>query len=62
VSFTLSGIESGATTTVTLHLPSGLSKSPNAYIRFNYLTNQFEDYTDAQGKPLYALVDSNSEG
>ena len=62
VSFTLSGMNPGATTTTTLHLPSGLSVNPNAYIRFNYLTNQFEDYTDAQGKPLYALIDSNSDG
>jgi hypothetical protein len=62
VSFTLSGMNPGATTTTTLHLPSGLSVNRNAYIRFNYLTNQFEDYTDAQGKPLYALVDSNSDG
>jgi hypothetical protein len=62
VSFTVSGIATGATTTATIHLPSGLDQSPNAYIRFNYLTNQFEDYTDAQGKPLYALIDSNSDG
>jgi Ca2+-binding RTX toxin-like protein len=62
VSFTLLGMNPGATTTTTLHLPSGLSENPNAYIRFNYLTNQFEDYTDAQGKPLYALIDSNSDG
>ena len=62
VSFTLSGIAAGATTTATIHLPSGLSENPNAYIRFNYLTNQFEDYTDAQGKPLYALIDNNSDG
>ena len=62
VSFTLSGLASGATTTATIHLPSGLSENPNAYIRFNYLTNQFEDYTDAQGNPLYTLIDSHSDG
>jgi hypothetical protein len=62
VSFTVSGMASGATTRATIHLPSGLNESPNAYIRFNYLTNQFEDYTDAQGKPLYALIDNNSDG
>jgi hypothetical protein len=62
VSFTLSGIAAGTTTTATIHLPSGLSENPNAYIRFNYLTNQFEDYTDAQGKPLYARIDSNNDG
>jgi Ca2+-binding RTX toxin-like protein len=62
VSFTLSGIAAGATTTATIHLPSGLSENPNTYIRFNYLTNQFEEYTDAQGKPLYALIDNNSDG
>ena len=56
------GIATGATTTATIHLPSGLSENPNAYIRFNYLTNQFEDYTDDQGKPLYVLIDSNSDG
>jgi len=62
VSFTVLGITTGATTTATIHLPSGLDQSPNAYIRFNYLTNQFEDYTDTQGRPLYALIDSNSDG
>lgn len=62
VSFTVLGITTGATTTATIHLPSGLDASPNAYIRFNYLTNQFEDYTDAQGRPLYALSDNNSDG
>ena len=62
VSFTVSGIATGATTTATIHLPSGLSENPNTYIRFNYLTNQFEDYTDDQGKPLYVLIDSNSDG
>ena len=62
ITFTVSGIATGASTTATIHLPSGLDQSPNAYIRFNYLTNQFEDYTDAQGKPLYALIDSDSDG
>ena len=62
VSFTMPGIATGASTTATIHLPSGLDKRPNAYIRFNYLTNQFEDYTDIQGRPLYALIDSNNDG
>jgi len=55
ISFTVSGIASGATTRATIHLPSGLDQSPNAYIRFNYLTNQFEDYTDAQGPPALCI-------
>ena len=62
VSFTVGGIAAGASTTATIHLPIGLSESPNAYIRFNYLTNQFEDYTDAQGTPLYTLIDANNDG
>lgn len=62
VSFTVSGIATGATTRATIHLPSGLDQNPNTYVRFNYLTNQFEDYTEAQGKPLYALIDSNRDG
>ena len=62
VSFTMPGIATGASTTATIHLPSGLDERPNAYIRFNYLTNQFEDYTDIQGRPLYALIDSNNDG
>jgi hypothetical protein len=62
VAFTVSGLAAGATTKATVHLPSGLNQTTNGYIRFNYLTNRFEDYTDTQGKPLYTLIDSNSDG
>ncbi len=62
VAFTVSGLAAGATTKATVHLPSGLNQTTNGYLRFNYLTNRFEDYTDTQGKPLYTLIDSNSDG
>jgi uncharacterized repeat protein (TIGR02059 family) len=62
VSFTVSGLDSGSTAIARIHMPGGLTENPNSYIRFNYLTNQFEDYTDAQGNPLYALIDSNNDG
>jgi serralysin len=48
---------------VTIHFPSGLAAgSGNAYLRFNYSTNRFEEYVDADGKPLYTFVDSNGDG
>ena len=63
VSFTVSGVTPGGTTEATLSLPTGLaSGSGNAYLRFNYSTNRFEEYVDADGKPLYTFVDSNGDG
>ena len=63
VSFTVSGVTPGGTTEATLSLPTGLaSGSGNAYLRFNYSTNRFEEYVDTDGKPLYTFVDSNGDG
>jgi Ca2+-binding RTX toxin-like protein len=63
VSFNVSGVTPGGTTEATLSLPTGLaSGSGNAYLRFNYSTNRFEEYVDANGTPLYSFIDSNGDG
>ena len=63
VSFNVFGVTPGSTTEATISLPSGLAPgSGNAYLRFNYSTNRFEEYVDADGKPLYTFVDSNGDG
>ncbi|MBD1193311.1 Ig-like domain-containing protein, partial [Vulcanococcus sp. Clear-D1] len=63
VSFDLSGIAPGGATQATISFPSGLpTGSGNAYVRFNYSTNRFEEYVDAAGNPLYAFVDSDGDG
>jgi hypothetical protein len=64
VAFDVSGLEIGGSTSTTISLPTGLSVDPSnsAYMRFNYLTNQFEEYVDAQGSPLYSFQDSNGDG
>ena len=63
VSFDVSGVEPGGSTTATISFPSGLAANGDlAYLRFNYNTNRFEDYVDAQGNPLYSFQDSNGDG
>ena len=63
VSFNVSGVTPGGRTKVTIHFPSGLAPgSGNAYLRFNYRTNRFEEYVDGNGKPLYKFIDSNGDG
>lgn len=63
VSFNVSGVTPGGSTQATINFPSGLpAGSGNAYVRFNYSTNRFEEYVDAAGKPLYSFVDSDGNG
>jgi hypothetical protein len=63
VSFNVSGVTPGGTTQATISFPSGLpAESANAYLRFNYSTNRFEEYVDAAGNPLYSFVDSDGDG
>lgn len=68
VSFRVSGIDAigqpgaGSNAVATVHLPIGLQQNPNTYYSFNYLTNQFEDYTDSRGNRLYSYVGRNSDG
>ena len=63
VSFNVGGLTPGGTTEATITFPSGLpADSGNAYVRFNYSTNRFEEYVDAAGNPLYSFVDSDGNG
>ena len=63
VSFNVSGVTPGGTTQATISLPSGLpGGSGNAYLRFNYSTNRFEEFVDANGNPLYSFLDSDGDG
>ena len=63
LAFHVSGIETGGSTSVTITLPTGLdSDKPNAYIRYNYASKQFEDYRDSSGNPLYQFADTNNDG
>jgi hypothetical protein len=63
VSFDVTGMTPGASTQATIHYPTGLlAGSGNAYVRFNYSTNRFEEYVDASGAPLYSFVDNDGDG
>jgi hypothetical protein len=63
VSFNVSGVTPGGSTQATISFPSGLpADSGNAYVRFNYSTNRFEEYVDASGAPLYSFVDTDGDG
>ena len=65
LAFTVSGLSNGGSTSTTISLPQGLNNLPTgevAYLRFNYATNRFEDFVDADGSPLYSFQDSNSDG
>jgi len=63
VSFNVSGVTPGGSTQATINFPTGLpANSGNAYVRFNYNTNRFEEYVDASGAPLYSFVDTDGDG
>jgi hypothetical protein len=63
LSFDVSGVAPGGSTQLTLALPAGLQPTTsNAYLRFNYATNRFEDYLDSQGNPLYSFLDTDRDG
>ncbi|MFZ9217384.1 MAG: calcium-binding protein, partial [Vulcanococcus sp.] len=40
----------------------GQTRQGNAYLRYNYLNNRFEEYVDAAGNPLYSYVDRDGDG
>ncbi len=63
ISFNAAGVTPGGTTTATISFPSGLpAGTGNAYLRFNYSTNRFEEFVDANGNPLYTFIDSDGDG
>lgn len=63
VAFTVSGLTPGGSTQTTISFPKGLpASSGNAYVRFNYSTNRFEEYVDAAGNPLYSCLDNDGDG
>ena len=64
VAFNVQGVTPGGSTSTTINLPTGLVVDlvKSAYMRLNYLTNQLEEYVDAQGNPLYSFQDTNGDG
>jgi hypothetical protein len=63
ISFNAAGVTPGGTTTATISFPTGLpAGTGNAYLRFNYSTNRFEEFVDANGNPLYTFIDSDGDG
>jgi Ca2+-binding RTX toxin-like protein len=64
ISFSLTGMGNGGSTTLTIELPENGATEPEtrAYIRFNYTTNRFEEYTDINGAPLYSFIDTDGDG
>jgi ubiquitin len=63
LSFNVSGVTPGGSTQATIYFPSGGPiDSGNAYVRFNYSTNRFEEYVDDAGNPLYSFIDSDGDG
>jgi Ca2+-binding RTX toxin-like protein len=63
ISFKVAGVTPGGTTSANISFPSGLpADTGNAYLRFNYSTNRFEEFLDANGNPLYTFIDSDGDG
>nr|MCH9714899.1 cadherin-like domain-containing protein [Cyanobacteriota bacterium] len=65
VAFDITGVEAGGSTLTTITLPRSLgtiNTEESAYLRFNYLSNRFEEYVDGNGKPLYSLQDTDGDG
>jgi Ca2+-binding RTX toxin-like protein len=62
LSFELSGIAPGGTAEATVYLPAGFAGDANAYVRYNYASQRFEEYSDDQGNRLYAFVDTDGDG
>jgi hypothetical protein len=52
----------GSSTTIMLHAREDVLAETNAYVRFNYKTRRFEDFTDSNGRPLYRFVDTDNNG
>ena len=63
LSFVVTDVTPGGSTEATINFPAGLQAgSDNAYVRFNYSTNRFEEYVDSSGNRLYSFVDSDGDG
>ena len=67
IAFQVDGLPAGTSTQATIHLPAGLNPtlsagSALAYLRYNYLTNRFEQYRSTSGVNLYTLVDGDGDG
>lgn len=63
LAFSVSELAAGGSTDVTIKFPSGLpAGTVNAYLRFNFSTNRFEEFLDANGTPLYNFIDSDGDG
>ncbi|CAK6700728.1 ELWxxDGT repeat protein [Synechococcus sp. CBW1107] len=64
ISFSLTGMSNGSSTILTIELPENVAteQGNTTYIRFNYTTNRFEEYTDINGAPLYSFIDSDGDG
>ena len=62
IAFELAGLTPGGTAEALIYLPAGYNSDGNAYIRYNYETQRFEDYRDAEGNRLYAFTDTDGDG
>ena len=63
ISFDVSGLTPGESTVATIHFPESLAlQEGDAYVKFNYITEQYEEYVDSSGNRLYRLIDSNGDG
>lgn len=62
ISFNAAGVTPGGTTTATISFLRSPAGTGNAYLRFNYSTNRFEEFVDANGNPLYTFIDSDGDG
>ncbi len=65
IGFEVTNVPQGGSTNVTLSLPRTIAltdPSQSAYLRYNYANGRFEEFVDAAGNPLYALVDRNGDG
>jgi Ca2+-binding RTX toxin-like protein len=65
IGFEVTNVPQGGSTNVTVSLPRTIAltdPSQSAYLRYNYANGRFEEFVDAAGNPLYALVDRNVDG
>jgi Ca2+-binding RTX toxin-like protein len=60
--FFVEGVSPGATIEAELFIPDNFNEQTDAYMRFNYKTQRFEEYVDANGQKLYQLLDENGDG
>lgn len=65
IGFEVTNVAQGGSTDVTVSLPRTITitdPSQSAYLRYNYANGRFEEFVDADGNPLYTLVDRNADG